>query len=212
MPQLLAIVVPLALAAAVNPTGILVLMALLATARRAGLFMCLGFCVVFVGFGAVVLGFGLQLELKPSLGTAIVDLVAAALIAFVGVRALRRKPKSESEKPKRKHPMGVAEGFAAGAALAASDFSSIIPFLDALKEMMIANVSRLDAWLALVVFLVIMLTPMVVPTALVYAAPATADRVLGPIRRVLQKHGNTIIAVVCFVIAGYLGVKGVHGL
>jgi hypothetical protein len=34
----------------------------------------------------------------------------------------------------------------------------------------------------------------------------------GPLRRKLQKHGGTIIAVVCFVIAAYLAVKGVRGL
>ena len=108
--------------------------------------------------------------------------------------------------------MGAAEGFAAGAALAASDFSSIIPYLVALKEMALAGVSEVDAWLALVVFLLIMLAPMVLPTALVFAAPSTADKVLGPVRRVLQKHGNTIIAVVCFVIAVYLAEKGIRGL
>jgi len=53
---------------------------------------------------------------------------------------------------------------------------------------------------------------MVAPVALAYAAPATARRVLDPIRCTLQKHGGTIIAVVCFVIAVYLAVKGVRGL
>ena len=211
MSELLSKVIPLAIAAAVNPTGILVLMALLATAKRAGLFLCLGFCAVFIGFGAVVLAFGLRLELKPDLTTATIDIVAAVLIAYVGWRSLRKKPKPEGAKKTRK-PMGAAEGFAAGAALAASDFSSIIPYLDALKEMMIAAVPKLDAWLALVVFLVIMLTPMVLPVVLVFAAPKDADKVLGPVRRVLQKHGNTIIAVVCFVIAVYLAEKGIRGL
>lgn len=211
MSELLSKVIPLAIAAAINPTGILVLTALLATARRAGLFLCIGFCAVFVGFGVVVLAFGLQLGLTPSTGTAIIDLVAAVLIAYVGLRALRKKPKPAADK-KRKKPMGAAEGFAAGAALAASDFSSVIPYLDALKEMMIATVTKLDAWLALALFLVIMLAPMVLPTVLVFAAPKSADKVLDPVRRVLQKHGNTIIAAVCFVIAVYLAEKGIRGL
>lgn len=211
MSELLSKVLPLALAAAVNPTGILFLMALLATARRAGLMLSAGFSSVFIGFGAVVLAFGLQLELKPSLGTAIIDLVAAALIAIIGARALLRKPKPEGDS-KRKHPIGAAEGLAAGAALAVTDFSSIIPYLDALKEILVAQVSDLDAWLSLAIFLVIVLTPMVAPVVLVYAAPGSAEKVLGPVRRVLQKHGGTIIAVVCLVLAVYLAVKGVRGL
>lgn len=210
MSELLSKVVPLAIAAAINPTGILFLMALLATSKRAGVMLCAGFCAVFIAFGAVVLAFGLRLELKPGLTSAIIDIVAAALIAYIGVRALRKKPKPEGEK-KRK-PIGAAEGFAAGLVLAVTDFSSIIPYMDALKEMLIAQVRALDAWLALAVFLVIMLTPMVLPTVLVLVAPATSEKVLGPIRRVLQKHGNTIIAVVCFVLAVYLAEKGIREL
>ena len=209
--ELLTKIVPLALAAAVNPTGILVLMALLATARRAGLSLCIGFCVAFAAFGAVVLAFGLRLELRPSTATAVVDLVAAVLIAFLGVRALRRKPKPEDGHEK-KRKLGLAGGFVAGLGLAVTDFSSIIPYLVALKEMAIAGVSAADAWVALVVFLAIMLAPMVAPTVLVFAAPAAADKVLGPVRRALQKHGDLIVAIVCFVIAVYLAEKGIRGL
>jgi hypothetical protein len=135
-------------------------MALLATARRAGLTLCVGFCAGFAAFGAVVLAFGLRLQLTP----------------------------------------------------AVSDFSSLIPHLVALEEMMIAGVGKRDAWLALVVFLLIMLAPMVLPTVLVFVAPKRADTVLGPVRRVLQKHGTAIIAAVCFVIAVYLAEKGIRGL
>lgn len=207
--DLLAKILPLAIAAAINPTGILVLVALLATSKRTGLAYCMGFCATFAGFGAVVLALGLRLELKPSATSAIIDLVAAVLIAYLGVRALRKKPKPEGEK---RRALGTAAGFAAGIGLAVSDFSSIIPYLVALKELVISGLGSADVWTALIVFLAIMLAPLVVPVALSYAAPKTADRVLDPLRRVLTKHGQKIIAVVCFVIAAYLAVKGVRGL
>jgi threonine/homoserine/homoserine lactone efflux protein len=210
MSELLSKVVPLALAAAVNPAGILVLVALLATAKRAALLLCVGFCAVFIGFGAVVLALGLRLELRPTTASAIIDLVAAALIAYLGVRSLRKHPKAADAKKKR--PLGPAAGFAAGIGLAATDFSSVIPYLIALKEIAISGVSAAGSWLALVVFLLICLTPMVAPVVLAYAAPTASAKVLDPLRRVLTKHGNTIVAVVCFVIAVYLTVKGIRGL
>jgi len=210
MSDLLTKVIPLALAAAVNPTGILVLVALLATAKRTALLLCAGFCTVFVGFGAAVLAFGLRLELRPTTTSAIIDLVAAALIAYVGVRSLRKHPKAADAKKKR--PLGPAAAFAAGIALAATDFSSVIPYLVALKEMAISGVSSAGAWLALAVFLIICLTPMVAPVAMAYAAPTASAKVLDPLNRVLTKHGGTIVAVVCFVIAVYLAVKGIRGL
>lgn len=210
MSDLLTKVVPLALAAAVNPTGILVLVALLAAAKRTALFLCVGFCAVFVAFGAVVLAFGLRLELRPSTTSAIVDLAAAVLIAYLGVRSLRKHP--EPDTPKKKRQLGPAAGFAAGMALAATDFSSVIPYLVALKEIAISGVSPADAWAALAVFLVICLSPMVAPVVLAFAAPKTSGKVLAPVNRTLTKHGDTIIAVVCFVIAVYLAEKGIRGL
>jgi threonine/homoserine/homoserine lactone efflux protein len=210
MSELLSKVVPLALAAAVNPAGILVLIALLATAKRSALFLCAGFCVVFVGFGVIVLALGLRLELRPSTTSAIIDLVGAVLIAYLGVRSLRKHPQTADAKTKR--PLGPAAGLAAGLALAATDFSSVIPYLVALKEIALSGVPAADAWVALTIFLIICLTPMVAPVVLAYAAPTASAKVLDPLRRVLTKHGNTIIAVVCFVIAVYLAVKGIRGL
>jgi threonine/homoserine/homoserine lactone efflux protein len=210
MSDLLTKVIPLALAAAVNPAGILVLVALLATAKRTALLLCVGFCTVFIGFGAVVLAFGLRLELHPTTASAIIDLGAAALIAYLGVRSLRKHPKAADAKKKR--PLGPAAGLAAGIGLAVTDFSSVIPYLIALKEIAISSVSAAEAWAALAVFLFICLTPMVAPVVLAFAAPTASAKVLDPLRRVLTKHGNTIIAVVCFVIAVYLAVKGIRGL
>src|SRR5659263_337546 len=94
----------------------------------------------------------------------------------------------------------------------ATDFSSVVPYLVALKDIAIADLGAADAAAALAVFLVICLAPMIVPVALTYAAPQRAERSLGPLRRVLTRHSNKIIAVVCFVLAAYLAAKGIRGL
>ena len=213
MSELVLKILPLAIAAAINPTGILVIVALVATAKRTALLLSAGFCTVFIAFGVVVLALGLRLELKPSTTSAVIDLVAAAVIVYLGVRALRKKKPADGDDPAKKHRrLGPAGAFAAGLALAAVDFSSIVPYLVALKDMAIADAGAAASWTALAVFLVICLAPMVAPVALTYAAPRESERLLGPVRRALQKHGGTIVAVVCFVIAAYLAVKGVRGL
>ena len=212
MPDLVLKILPLAVAAAINPTGILVVMALLATAKRTALLLVAGFCAAFIAFGVVVLAFGLRLELTPGPTSAAIDLVAAVAVAYLGVRSLQKHKKPQNDDPTRKHrKLSPATAFGAGVALAAADFSSIIPYLDALKDMVVAGAGSAAAWTALVVFLLVCLFPMVAPVALAFAAPTTAQRALDPIRRSLQKHGQTIIAVVCFVIAAYLAVKGVRG-
>jgi threonine/homoserine/homoserine lactone efflux protein len=211
--ELILKILPLAIAAAINPTGILVVVALVATAKRSALFLSAGFCAVFIAFGVIVLALGLRLELKPSTTSAVIDLAAAAVIVYLGVRALRKKKPADGDDPaKKRRRLGPAGAFAAGIALAAIDFSSIVPYLVALKDMAITDAGAAASWTALAVFLIICLTPMVAPVALTYAAPREAERLLGPLRRELQKHGGTIVAVVCFVIAAYLAVKGVRGL
>jgi threonine/homoserine/homoserine lactone efflux protein len=220
----LARLIPLALAAAINPTGILVLVALLATAKRAAATLAIGFSLAFIVFGAVVLAFGLRLSGGHSTASAVVDLVAAALILYLGVRSFAKQRRAgrgaaDAEKygeaagtHKKKRRLGAAGGFAAGLALAASDFSSIIPYAVALKDLSISGLGAADVALADAVFLAIMLAPMVVPVALTYAAPATADKLLKPVDRTLTRHGQTIIGVVCVVLAAYLAIKGVCGL
>jgi threonine/homoserine/homoserine lactone efflux protein len=211
MSDLILRILPLAVAAAINPTGILVVVALLATAKRTALLLTAGFCAAFIAFGVVVLALGLRLELTPGPTSAAIDLVAAAAIAYLGARSLQKRKKPKDDPAKQHRHLGPAAAFGAGLALAAVDFSSIIPYLDALKDMVVAGAGSAAAWVALAVFLVICLFPMVAPVALAYIAPATAQRVLDPIRHSLQKHGQTIMAVVCFVIAAYLAVKSVRG-
>ena len=211
MSDLLTRVVPLALAAAINPSGILMLVALLATARRTAFFLSAGFCAVFIAFGVIVTAFGLRLGARPTTTSAVIDIVAAALIAYLGIHALRKRAAGDSA-GKKHHRLGAAGGLAAGLALAATDFSSVVPYLVALKDIAIADLGAADAATALAVFLVICLAPMIVPVALTYAAPQAAERALGPLRRVLTRHSNTIIAVVCFVLAAYLAAKGIRGL
>ena len=167
----------------------------------------------------------LRLSGGHSTASAIIDLVAAALILYLGARSFAKqrragKGASAAEKPdeeaagarKKKRRLGAAGGFAAGLALAASDFSSIIPYAVALKDLSISGLRGADVALADAVFLAILLAPMVLPVVLTYAAPTTADRLLKPVDRTLTRHGQTIIGVVCCVLAAYLAIKGVRGL
>ena len=221
----LARLIPLALAAAINPTGILVMIALLATARRAAAALAVGFSLAFIVFGAVVLAFGLRVSGGHSTASAVIDLVAAALILYLGVRSFAKQRSAGKHAAggaaagedgaaahKKKRRLGAAGGFAAGLALAASDFSSIIPYAVALKDLSISGLRGADVALADAVFLAILLAPMVLPVVLTYAAPTTADRLLKPVDRTLTRHGRTIIGVVCCVLAAYLAIKGVRGL
>ena len=217
----LAKIVPLALAAAVNPTGLCVLIALLATAKRAAAALTAGFCLVFIALGVVVLGLGVRLSTgHHGTASAVIDLTAAGLVFGLGLRSLlkhRGEPTGEptgepaKDRPQRRR-LGLAGGFVAGLGLAVTDVTSLIPYGIALKDLSISDLGVADVAAADALFLVIALMPMALPVALSFAAPGASDRLLTPINRALTRHGKTIVGVVCIGLAAYLLLKGLRGL
>jgi threonine/homoserine/homoserine lactone efflux protein len=217
MDQELLKILPLALAAAVNPMGICVLIAVLSSNRKAATGILLGFSAAFVAFGVVILALGLRVSSDhPGPVSAIIDLVAAAALLGLGVRNLLKRHEDAAgdkpEKARRQRKLGLATGLATGLLLAATDVSSLIPYGIALKDLSIAQLSGAEVALGDVLFLVICLAPMILPVVLTYAAPTAAERVLEPLNRTLKKHGNTITAVVLMALAAYLAVKGARAL
>jgi threonine/homoserine/homoserine lactone efflux protein len=210
-------ILPLAVAAAVNPMGICVLIAVLSSNRKAATGILLGFVAAFVAFGVVVLALGLHVSSShPGPVSAIIDLVAAAALFALAVRNLLKRHEDAAgdrpEKTRRQRRLGLATGLVTGLVLAATDVSSLIPYGIALKDLSIAQLSGAELALGDVVFLLICLAPMIIPVVLTYTAPRAAERVLDPLNRTLKKHGNTITAVVLIVLAAYLAVKGARAL
>jgi threonine/homoserine/homoserine lactone efflux protein len=208
---------PLALGAAVNPMGICVLIAVLSSNRRAASGILIGFCAVFVAFGVVVLAFGLNISNSgPGVVSGTIDLVAAAALLGLGVRNLLKRHKDAAgdrpQKVRRQRRLGLVTGIVTGLVLAATDVTSLIPYGITLKDLSVAKLSSAEVALGDAVFLIICLSPMVLPVVLTYAAPGAAARVLDPLNRTLKRHGNTITAAVLMGLAAYLAYKGARAL
>jgi hypothetical protein len=207
---------PLAITAAVNPTGMCVLMAVLARSKKTALALTVAFSLVFVAFGVAVVGFGLKVSTgQHSSLSAVIDLVAAVLVAILGVRSITRRKKATADDGEgargRFAHLGAPAGFVAGLGLAITDVTSLIPYGVALKDFTLAALSAVDEAILIVVFLAIALAPMWLPVIVALAFPQTADKILQPLERMLTRHGDRIMGVVCLVLAAYLTVKGVRG-
>ena len=208
--DLLIATIPLALAAALNPTAIAVEAILLSAGKSKGAAFLGGFTLVFLAIGVVGVTIGIATPTGPNKVSDWIDIVAAVLLALLGFRSWRG---SHKQKVAKAHKVpSTRESFAFGIALAVTDFSSVIPYLVALKNIGRSPEPNPVHWLMLVLFNLIALAPLYLPVIGVYAAPATADRVLTKLRDVLAKHGTQIGAVVCWVFAVYLLAKGVKGL
>lgn len=209
---------PLAVTAAVNPTGICVLIAVLSRSRSTAAAVAASFTVFFIAVGVVFLAFGLNVSGDShKTVSAIIDLAAAALLLFLAVRCYikgRQKEKAAQTDQKKRTPrrLGFVGGLIAGLVLAVTDVSSLLPYIVAIKDWSRSSLGGLDVSMLDALFLIIAMAPMLVPVAISYAAPHQADRLLGPVNRALTKHGNTIAAVVLFAITVYLAVKGARAL
>jgi small neutral amino acid transporter SnatA (MarC family) len=209
-------ILPLAITAAVNPTGMCVLMAVLAKSKKTAFALTVAFSLVFVAFGVAVVGFGLKVSTgQHSTLSPVIDLVAAVLVAILGVRSIRRQKKATADDGEgsggRFAHLGAPAGFVAGLGLAITDVTSLIPYGVALKDLTLAALSAVDEAIIIAVFLAIALAPMWLPVIVALAFPQAADKVLRPLERMLTRHGDRIMGVVCLVLAAYLAVKGVRG-
>lgn len=214
MGGLLARVLPLALGAAVSPTVLAVNLLVLGSPtkpRSRGAFFALGgFSVIGVLTVVALVGL-LPTTASSNTGAnttgAVIDLVCAALLTLLGVRALLKRP---SEAPARKPTEGPwFEYLGLGAIVMATNFTTMVLYIPAMKEISHSNAPTGDQAVAVVlVFLVTTLTVWF-PLLFTVAAPSAADRVLGAVNRFVTDHQRMVTAVVCLGFAALLAVKGI---
>jgi hypothetical protein len=216
--SLLAIVLPLALGAAVTPTIIGVQLVTLSGGARPlarSWALAAGCAVVLLAVSALALlvaGISNALE-DPSPAGGVVKLVAAVLLAGLGVRALRRRdsagPAAAHDGDEQPH---LRRSFALGAGLMAANFSSLVLYFPAMHAIGISDAGIGAQLTAFALAFTIALIPAWAPPLLVRAL---GDRARGPLDRLSRfftAHRQAIAATLCFGFAVLLAVVGVNEL
>ena len=219
MNQLLAVVIPLSLGAAVSPTGLAVVILTLsgkvaprarAWAEVAGVVIALTVVTALLAvFARAILSF------KPNptvMGTT--DVVAGLLLLGLAVHTVLRRKDGEGGRRKKRAPgdkAGAALGayFLVGLALLVTDVTSLVLYFPALKDIALAEGVSPEAKLAVAAipyFAVI--APMLVPTVMASLAPDLTDRALKPFGEWVDGHSKMIGLVVELVFGVFLLAKG----
>jgi threonine/homoserine/homoserine lactone efflux protein len=213
MGSLLLRVLPLALGAAVSPTVLTVIVLLLAGAksRRDAVAFAIGTLAVSIAIGVAVL-FLFNRALQHHHDTtghrsAIIDIVLGGLLLALAVRELVAAPKTKEPKAQRK--LGIGASFALGAVVMVANFSSLVLYLAALKEIVRADVTTASELVVTAAFIAIMLLPVELPLLLTVVAPGSSERILATIGTTVKRHSHAITVVVLVVFGAYLVVKGV---
>lgn len=216
---LLSKVLPLALGAAVSPVILLLQMATLtsgsARLRRATL--------VAAGAATALLAWGLAGWLLinrlptprrgPDVTAAAVDLTLALVLVALGIRSLvNRRETAAPSAPASAGPPHLAASYGLGVAAMASNVTTIVLFLPAVRDIARSPVSTADAIIAAVVLVLITLAPALVPVVAVALGGWPGQRVLDRVGAFTAAHHATIAAVVSFGFALYLGSNGLRRL
>lgn len=222
MSELMTKVLPLALAGAISPTVLAVVLVVLAEKRYPKLrglaflagtttvVVAISLLVVFV-FGAAVpdsqKGSNSDLSGYIDLGFAVL-LLALAALTF----SRRNHPHKEHHDSSQDPGARLPRFFAIGAVIMLLNFTTLAVFLPALKEIAIDKVSDADRITALVVVDVIVLTPAWFPVLLYLVSPRLARKVLDPLNDFLNRHRVAVGVGICLVFAVYLAYLGLKAL
>jgi fumarate reductase subunit D len=216
--HLLGIVLPLALGAALTPTIVAVQLVTLtapkAPIRRAWT-LAAGCGVVLLGESALALALAGRTGWSDGSSEpgAIVKLVAAGLLVVVGVRELRKRHRGEhAAPPRRNDEPRLARTFGIGAALMATNFSSLILYFPAMHEIGSSDAGVSAQLVAFALLFAITMLPAVGPPLLVGLLGERARPPLERLNRVFTEHRDTIGALVCFGFAGLLTVFALNAL
>lgn len=215
-------VLPLALAGAISPTVLAVVLVVLSEKRYPklrGLAFLAGTTTVVVAISLLVvfvLGSAVPDSQKGSNSdlSGYIDLGFAVLL--LGLAALtfsrRNHPRKEHHDSSQEPGARLPRFYALGAVIMLLNFTTLAVFLPALKEVAIDKVSDADRVTALVAVDLIVLTPAWLPVLLYLVSPNLARKVLNPLNDFLQRHRVAVGVGICLVFAAYLAYLGIKAL
>ena len=215
-------VLPLALAGAISPTVLAVVLVVLSgreDPKIRGLAFLAGTTTVVVAISLLVvfvLGAAVPDSQKGSNSdlSGYIDLgFAVLLLALAGLTFSRRNhARTEHHDPSGKAGARLPRFYALGLLIMLFNFTTLAVFLPALKEIAIDKVSYADRLTALVVVDVIVLTPAWLPVLLYLVSPRVARKVLDPLNDFLTRHRVAVGVGICLVFAAYLSFLGIRAL
>jgi len=204
-------ILPLAIAATFSPSGLLFITMILSgkeKAQRHALLFLLG-AVIFL----LILGMVVMETYKSAIGDAahpgdssgIIDILFGTMIILIITRSLIKKDKPQAEPKKQKKRPFVVMGFL----YMIINVSTLIPFIAACKiisENQLGFADSLPLFLFLIAVTMLMIS---FPVIVTLTMPLKSEKVMGPVKSFMSKHGPRIAQVYFLAIGVYLIAHGV---
>lgn len=207
-------ILPLAIGAAISPTGLLFVMMILSgkgNAKKSALDFVLGGTLFLVMLGLFIFFTAKPVVNStdhPNVTSSIIDIVLGILILGVVIKSVffKKKPKTDnSQKKKKPYPM-------MGFLYMLINVSTLIPFIAAVKIISMNKLAPWDGIAILLITILITMSMIAFPVAISYAMPHESQKILGPVNGFMAKNGSKISNVYFALMALYLFYHGVMGI
>ncbi len=198
---------PLAIAAAFSPSGLLFVMLIMSSkkGKKGALLFDIGgiafLTAVVVIFDLLFNFAGGQRHSDPTVSSYI-DIALGILIVFITLRNILTKKKKESKELRL--PL-----FICGFIYMAINLSSLIPFIAAAKTLFLSDIPLFPYIISIVILIIITMSLMLFPVIVEYIIPKQSQKVLAPIETFMQKHGTLLANGYFLIIALYLIIKSI---
>ena len=207
-------ILPLAIGAAISPTGLLFVMMILSgkdNSKKSALGFVLGGTLFLVILGMFIFFTAkpvVNSTNHPNVTSSIIDILLGVLILGIVVKSVffKKKPKTDAPKKKKKpYPiMGFLYMFI--------NISTLIPFIAAVKIISMNKLAPWDGVFILLATILIAMSMIAFPVIISYAMPKESQKILGPVNGFMSKNGTKISNVYFTLMACYLVYHGVMGI
>jgi len=205
---------PLALCAAINPVGILILIAVLVAGTdriKRSLAFVFGFFVTFFFIGILLL-----LAIKEIASTIKIDsaqimcdfdwAILAAVVIYFGYKLIKKNRHEEKENIEKQK--NRSEGFGSwliyGSLYALTDITSLIPYMILLKDVATTKLDFLDKSMSILLTNVVVTIPLILLPLICVIFPDKSNAILDKLKSALSSHKKTISIIILIIIVVYL--------
>lgn len=216
MESLVVNVIPIALGAAVSPvllTGAIILLSSNNRPRTKVLAYALGSIVVIVLIGIVGLMIFGKAVARPgsthSATSAIIDSVIGFLLILLGVKKLIKPSKGKPVFEKYLESTKLKDFVLMGIVLMGVNFSTIVLYIEAIKQIAVGKINLLDTILMLALVDLIIMVPVFIPLVIYVLLPGRSKKILSGVNGFLAKHSNLVSVFILFLFGFYIAIKGI---
>lgn len=209
-------ILPLLLGAAISPVATTGMITVLATSSKST--VTKGFAYLFgttvplliIGIPGIFLLSQIDVIPKNNVINSYIDLIAGVVLLGLAVRIILKPKKKSAQDTKldQHNAQSYSKIVALGTALMITNFSTLVLFVPAIKDIASSSVDTTQKLLLLVISILITLTMIFTPLLIYIVLPRKSEKILNALKDLINKHMREITLALLIVFGVYLLIRG----